>query len=91
MDIYKNNKTILKWIKSCKTAHQLDLFTRLITEFDAAQYYDEIDSLEVELIKRELLDAIIEQRVIVAGKREPMRLTTKYLFIPNESAIYLSE
>lgn len=91
MDIFKHNKVILKWIKSCQTAQQLDLFTKLITEFDTAQFYDEINTLEVELTKRGLLDAIIEQRVIVAGKAEPMRLTTDYLLIPNESAICLSE
>ena len=91
MDIYKHNEVILKWIKSCQTAQQLDLFTKLITEFDATQFYNEINPFEVELTKRELLDAIIEQRVIVAGKREPMRLTPEFLLIPNELAICLSE
>lgn len=91
MDIYKHNGIILKWIKSCQTADQLDLFSKLIIEFDATQFYDEINSIDVELTKRNLLDAIIEQRVIVAGKRESMRLTTNYLLIPNEPAIYLSE
>jgi hypothetical protein len=91
MDIYKHNKVVLKWIKSCQTAQQLDLFTKLVTEFDVTQFYDEINPFEVELTKRELLDAIIEQRVIVAGKKEPMLLTTHYLLIPNESAICLSE
>ncbi len=91
MDIYKHNKILLKWIKSCQTSQQLDLFTKLITEFDAKRFYDEINPFEVELAKRYLLDAIIEQRVMVAGKREPMRLTTHHLLIPNESPIYLSE
>lgn len=91
MDIYKHNEIILKWIKSCQTALQLDMFTKLVTEFDPTQFYDEINPFEVELTKRALLDAIIERRVIVAGKREPMRLTAHHLLIPNESAIYLSE
>lgn len=91
MDIYKHNEIILKWIKSCQTAQQLDLFANLIIEFDASQFYDEINLLDVELIKRDLLDAIIEQRVIVAGKTYSMQLTTQYLLVPNESAIYLSE
>lgn len=91
MDIYKHNGIILKWIQSCQTAQQLDLFTKLITEFDATEFYDEINHFEVALTKRALLDAIIEQRVIIAGKEEPMRLTTKYLLIPNESAVSLLE
>ncbi len=91
MDIYKHNEIILKWIKSCQTSLQLDMFTKMITEFDPMQFYDEINPFEVELTKRELLDAIIERRVIVAGERVPMRLTTHYLLIPNESAICLSE
>ncbi|MCZ2460756.1 MAG: hypothetical protein LC128_14145 [Chitinophagales bacterium] len=91
MDIYKHNNTILKWIRSCQTADQLDLFAKLIIEFDAAQFYDEINSVDVELTKRDLLDAIIEQRVIVAGKKESMRLTSGYLHIPNETAICLAK
>ena len=85
MDIYKHNEILLKWIKSCQTAQQLDLFTKLVTEFDATQFYNEIKPFEIELAKTDLLDAIIERRVIIAGKRGSMQFTTYYLAIPNDS------
>ena len=91
MDIYKHNEILLKWIRSCQTAHQLDLFTKLVTEFEAIQFYNEINSYKLELAKKDLLDAIMERRIIVAGTREPMQLKTPRLFIPNESAVYISE
>lgn len=91
MDIYKHNGILLKWINSCQTAQQLDLFTKLVTEFDAMQFYDEINPYEVELVKRDLLDAIIERHVIVAGKRVPVRLTTYHLVVPNETVVYLAK
>jgi hypothetical protein len=91
MDIYRHKETLLKWIGSCQTAQQLDLFTRLVVEFDATRSYDKIEPLETELVKTELSDAIIEQRIIVAGKRTPMRVTNHCLLIPNEPAILLSE
>lgn len=89
MDIYKHKVTLLKWICSCQTAQQLDLFTRLVTEFDASRFYNKPEFLETEMAKMELSDAIIEQRVIIAGKREPMRVTNHCLLIPNEPAILL--
>jgi len=91
MDIYRHKDTLLKWIWSCQTAQQLDLFERLVTEFDASRFYSTIEPHEIELTKRDISDAIIEQRVILAGKRKPMRLTPHCLLIPNEAAIVLSE
>jgi hypothetical protein len=90
MDIYKHRDTLLKWICSCQTAQQLDLFTRIVTEYDVTRFYDKMDSLDIELVKKDLYDAIIDQRIILAGKREPMRLTSHCLFIPNEQSIFLS-
>jgi len=90
MDIYKHKDTLLKWIWSCQTAQQLDLFTRLVTEFEVTRFYDRIEPREMEMVKKELSDAIIEQRVILAGKRRPMRLTAHYLMIPDEPTICLS-
>jgi len=80
----------LKWIWSCQTAQQLDLFSRLVREFDASRFYDKTEILDAELVKAELSDAIIEQRIIIAGKREPMRVTSQCLLIPSEAAIFLS-
>lgn len=90
MDIYKHKDTLLRWILSCQTAQQLDLFTRLVTEFEVTRFYDNIEPFEIEVVKKDLYDAIIDQRVILAGKREPMRLTSHCLIIPNEQAIFLS-
>ncbi len=90
MDIYRHKDTLLKWILSCQTAQQLDLFTRLVTEFEVTRFYDNIEPFEIEVVKKDLYDAIIDQRVILAGKREPMRLTSHCLIIPNEQAIFLS-
>ena len=90
MDIYKHKATLLKWIGSCQTAQQLDLFTRLVTEFDVTRFYDKMEPYEIELAKKDLYDAIIDQRITLAGKREPMRLTSHCLFIPNEQSIFLS-
>jgi len=90
MDIYKHKDTLLKWICSCQTAQQLDVFTRLVTEYDVTRFYNKLEPFEIELVKKDLFDAIIEQRVILAGKREPMRLTSHCLIIPYEQAICLS-
>ena len=90
MDIYRHKDTLLKWIWSCQTAQQLDLFTRLITEFDVTRFYNKIEPFEIELAKKELYDAIIDRRVTIAGKRAPMRLTSHCLIIPNGPAIFLS-
>jgi len=90
MDIYKHKDTLLKWICSCQTAQQLDVFTRLVTEYDVTRFYNKLEPFEIELVKKDLFDAIIEQRVILAGKREPMRMTSHRLIIPNEQAIFLS-
>jgi len=90
MDIYRHKDTLLKWISSCQTAQQLDLFTRLVTEFEVTRFYDNIEPFEIEVVKKDLYDAIIDQRVILAGKKEPMRLTSHCLIIPNEQAIFLS-
>jgi len=88
MDIYKHKATLLRWISSCQTAQQLDLFARLVAESDTT---DKIQAFETELVKTELTDAIIERRIILAGKREPMRVTNDCLLIPNEPAILLYE
>ena len=90
MDIYRHKDTLLKWIGSCQTAPQLDLFTRLVTEFEVTRFYDKIEPFEIELAKKDLYDAISDRRVILASKREPMRLTSHCLIIPNEQAIFLS-
>jgi len=90
MDIYKHKDTLLKWICSCQTAQQLDVFTRLVTEYDVTRFYNKLEPFEIELVKKDLYDAIIDQRVILAGKREPMRLTSHCLIIPYEQAICLS-
>ena len=90
MDIYRHKETLLKWISSCQTAQQLDLFTRLVTEFEVTRFYDKIETFEIEVVKKDLYDAIIDQRVMLAGEREPMRLTSHCLFIPNEQTIFLS-
>lgn len=68
MDIYKHKDTVLKWVRSCQTAQQLDLFTRAVAEFDVARFHYKIELYEAELVKQELSDAIIEQRIILAGK-----------------------
>jgi hypothetical protein len=88
MDIYKHKVTLLRWISSCQTAQQLDLFARLVAESDAS---DKIEAFETELVKTELSDAIVERRIIIAGKKEPMRVTSDWLLIPNERAILLYE
>ena len=89
MDIFNHNAILLKWIKSCQTAQQLDLFNKLIIEFDATQFHDEMKQpYEIELVKKDLVDAIIERRVIIAGKRASMQFTTYHLPIPNDS-IYM--
>ena len=86
MDIFKHNEILLKWINSCQTAQQLDLFNKLIIEFDATQFYDEIkEPHEIELVKKDLMDAIIERRVILAGKRAPMQFAAYHLPVPNDS------
>lgn len=90
MDIYKHKEILLKWIGSCQTAQQLDLFTRLVTEFEVTRFDDKIGFGEIELARKDLCDAITEQRVILAGKRRPMQLTPHYLIIANEPAICLS-
>lgn len=90
MDIYKHKDTLLKWILSCQTAPQLDLFTRLVTEFEVPRQYEREKVLELELVKRELIDAITEQRIIIASKRQPMRVTGHFLVIPNEPALAIS-
>ena len=90
MDIYRHKDTLLRWICSCQTAQQLDLFTRLVTEFEVTRFYSKIEPLEIELAQKELCDAIIDQRITIAGKREPMQLTNHCLIIPNEQLIFLS-
>jgi len=90
MDIYRHKDTLLRWICSCQTAQQLDLFTRLVTEFDVTRFYNKIEPLEIELAKKDLYDAIVDRRVILAGRREAMRLTGHCLIIPNEQPIFLS-
>ena len=90
MDIHQQKEILLKWIRSCQTAEQLDLLAEIVTKFVVNRFSDKIESYEMELAKGELSDAIIEQRVITASERQPMRLNTHLLIIPNESYYCLS-
>jgi len=81
MDIHQQKEILLRWIRSCQTAEQLDLLTQIVTE---------IEWHEMDLAKGELSDAIIEQRVIAARERQSMRLKTHLLIVPNESYYCLS-
>jgi hypothetical protein len=84
MDIQQQKEIFLKWIRSCQTAEQLDLLSQRVTEFVVERFSDKMEYYEMELTKEELSDAIIEQRVITARERRPMRLNTHLLIIPNE-------
>lgn len=88
--IQQQKEILLKWIRSCRTAEQLDLLAQIVTEFVVKRFSDKIEFYELELAKGELSDAIIEQRVITARERQPMRLTSHLLVIPNESYYCLS-
>ena len=88
--IQQQKETLLKWIRSCRTAEQLDLLAEIVTEFVVKRFSDKIEFYEMELAKGELSDAIIEQRVITARERQPMRLNSRILVIPNESYYCLS-
>jgi len=90
MDAQQQKEIFLKWIRSCQTAEQLDLLSQRVTEFVVKRFSDKMEHYEMELAKEELSDAIIEQRVITARKRQPMRLNTHILVIPNESYYCLS-
>ena len=90
MNIHQQKEILLRWIRSCQTADQLDLFTQIVTEFVVNRFSDKIEWYEMDLIKGELSDAIIEQRIIAARERQPMRLKTHVLIIPNESYYCLS-
>ena len=90
MDIQQQKEILLKWIRSCQTAEQLDLLSQTVTEFVVKRFSEKIEYYEMELAKEELADAIIEQRVITARERQPMRLNTRILVIPNESYYCLS-
>ncbi len=88
--IQQQKEILLKWIRSCRTAEQLDLLAQIVTEFVVKRFSDKIEFYEMELAKGELTDAIIEQRVITARERQPMRLNCHLLVIPNESYYCLS-
>jgi hypothetical protein len=88
--VQQQKEILLKWIRSCRTAEQLDLLAEIVTEFVVKRFSDKTEFYEMELAKRELSDAIIEQRVITARERQPMRLNTHLLVIPNESYYCLS-
>ena len=90
MDIHQQKEILLRWIRSCQTAEQLDLCIRVVTEFVVKRFSDKIEWHEMDLVKGELSDAIIEQRVIAACERQSMRLKTRFLIIPNESYYCLS-
>ena len=90
MDIQQQKEILLKWIRSCQTAEQLDLLSQRVTEFVVKRFSEKIEYYEMELAKEELSDAIIEQRVITAHERRPTRLSTRILVIPNESYYCLS-
>jgi hypothetical protein len=90
MDIHQQKEILLRWIKSCQTADQLDLFTQIVTEFVVNRFSDKIEWYEMDMVKGELSDAIIEQRIITARERRSTRLKTHVLVIPNESYYCLS-
>ena len=90
MDMQQQKEILLRWIRSCQTAEQLDLLSQRVTEFVVERYSEKIEYYEMELAKEELSEAIIEQRVITARERRPMRLNTHLLVIPNESYYCLS-
>jgi hypothetical protein len=74
--IQQQKEILLKWIRSCRTAEQLDLLAQIVTEFVVKRFSDKIEFYELELAKAELSDAIIEQRVITAREGQPIRLNT---------------
>ena len=76
MDIQQHKEIFLKWIRSCQTSEQLDLLSQRVTEFVVKRFSEKIEYYEMELTKEELSDAIIEQRVITAHERKPIRLNT---------------
>ena len=84
MDIQQQKEILLKWIRSCQTAEQLDLLAQIVTEFVIKRFSDKIEFYEMELAKGELSDAIIEQRVITARERQSIRLKTHLVIIPND-------
>ncbi len=90
MNIHQQKEILLRWIRSCQTADQLDLFTQIVTEFVVNRFSGKIEWYEMDLVKGELSDAIIEQRIIAARGRPSIRLKTRVLVIPNESYYCLS-
>ena len=90
MDINQQKEILLRWIRSCQTAEQLDLFTQIVKEFVVNRFSGKIEWYEMDLVKGELSDAIIEQRIITARERQSIRLKTHVLVIPNESYYCLS-
>ena len=90
MDINQQKEILLRWIRSCQTANQLDLFTLIVKEFVVNRFSGKIEWYEMDLVKGELSDAIIEQRIIAARGRQSIRLKTRVLVIPNESYYCLS-
>jgi len=90
MNIHQQKEILLRWIKSCRTADQLDLFTQIVTEFVVNRFSDKIEWYEMDTVKGELSDAIIEQRIITARERQSTRIKTHVLVIPNESYYCLS-
>ena len=90
MNIHQQKEILLRWIRSCQTADQLDLFTQIVTEFVVNRFSGKIEWYEMDLVKGELSDAIIEQRIITARERQSIRLKTHVLVIPNESYYCLS-
>ena len=90
MNIHQQKEILLRWIRSCQTADQLDLFTQIVTEFVVNRFSGKIEWYEMDLVKGELSDAIIEQRIVTARERRSIRLKTHVLVIPNESYYCLS-
>lgn len=91
MDIYQHKEIVLRWVRSCKTAEQLDLLTEIVRDFVVIRFWDKTESYEMELVKRELSDAIIERRVIVAAKRKARQLINPCLIVPIQRSSYLSK
>lgn len=90
MNIHQQKEILLRWIRSCQTAEQLDLFTQIVKEFVVNRFSGKIEWYEMDLVKGELSDAIIEQRIITARERQSIQLKTHVLVIPNESYYCLS-
>lgn len=69
MNIEKHKEIILKWIKSCRTAEQIDLLNEIIGKFVIDRFSGIVQSHELDMVLTELNEAINIRRIIVARKR----------------------